>query len=242
MKKITLLFAMIMIVLTSARVQAQSFRMDKGDTSKMNWVFPGGDMQIFNKIINKTSAYIKVQWHVVDYHMDPGWDCGGICDNITCYTWDDNLKNGVTKNVTDTITPNGPIFDNHVILNGNSAAGNTKGWIRIRYKDIVSMDSTEATFVGYKMGSGVSIVRYDDNVTIFPNPAQNYIDVLYTSSADVKTISIYNIIGKLVSVYRVSSNTSAHCEFNNDMPSGIYLVRLADSKGNVVATRKFTRQ
>jgi len=243
MKKFTLFVAMILAAFTGTQVSAQSFYMDKGDTSKMYWATPGGDLQVYNKAYNKTSTPIRLKWQVLDFHLDPAWTCGGICDNIMCHTATPDLVDGTTIKTTDDIAPKTFMIDNHVIFNGDAAANNTKSWATIKYTDQFSFDTAVATFIAYKNATGVvNVVRADDNVTIFPNPAQNYIDVLYSSSADVRTISIYNIIGKLVSVYRVSSTTSAHCEFNGDMPSGIYLMRVADSKGNVVATRKFTRQ
>lgn len=242
MKKITQLVALILIAFTGGRVNAQSFYMDKGDSSKMYWSKPE-DLLVYNKPFNNTGSAIKLQWQVINFHMDPKWECGGICDNIMCYTATDDLKNGITKKTTDNIASKSFIDDMHVIFNGDEAAVNTKAYATIKFTDVFSFDTAVATFIAYKNTTGmVNVVRAEDNVTLFPNPAQNYIDVLYSSSADVRTISIYNIIGKLMNVYRVSSNTSAHCEFNADMPAGIYLMRIADSKGNVVATRKFTRQ
>jgi hypothetical protein len=242
MKKFTLL-ALLFAFVCGFTASAQSFYMDKGDTSKAYWTAMGTDVLVYNKIYNKTTSPIKITWRVNNFHMDPGWSCGGICDNILCYGASEDLVTGAISKTTDNIAPKSFISDMHIIFNGDGAAIGTWSFATISFTDVASGDDTSATFAAYKNAvGGITVTRVEDNVTLFPNPAQNYIDVLYSASADVRTISLYNIIGKLVNVYKVSSNTSAHCEFNTEMPSGIYLMRLADSKGNIVATRKFTRQ
>jgi hypothetical protein len=58
----------------------------------------------------------------------------------------------------------------------------------------------------------------------------------------VKTIAVYNLIGKLMGpIYKPSSSSSAKIDLD-DMPTGIYFLRLMDGQGRVVATRRFTRQ
>jgi len=243
MKKFTLVASFLFALFSGLTASAQTFYMDKGDTSKLYWSAPG-DMLVYNKIFNNTFSTINIQWRVINFgNTDANWICNGICDNIKCYTATPDITSGTSTQTTDDIGPKAYIADMHVIFNGDAAANNTWAWATISYKDPVSGEDTTATFAAYKNGTGlITPVKVNDDVTLFPNPAQNYIDVLYKSSSDVKTIAIYNIIGKLISVYKVSSNTSAHLEFNTEMPSGIYLMRIADSKGDIVATRKFTRQ
>lgn len=81
----------------------------------------------------------------------------------------------------------------------------------------------------------------NDLVTIYPNPARSELNVIFDSKLDIRTIAVYNLIGKVVSVFKVTSGTSARLDIDN-IPSGIYFIRLTDSQGKVAATCKFTRQ
>jgi hypothetical protein len=76
---------------------------------------------------------------------------------------------------------------------------------------------------------------------LYPNPAHNEVNLVYNTTADIKNIAVYNIIGKVIAVYKVTENNSANLNLEN-LPSGIYFARLINSQGNVVVTRKFTKQ
>ena len=233
MKKIKLFLLSIIVVFTSTYSFAQSFSLEK-DSSKMWWATPGGTMDVHLKAKNEAASNIQLSWKFTDHHLDPSWTFDGGCDNIGCYIYSTNT------NVTDNIAPTKQC-DFKFSYNGDAAAMNTKSYSTIEITE--GTTKKYATFIAYKNPTGINTVLLQDNdVAIFPNPAANYIDVTYNASSDVKTIALYNLIGKVVSVYKVTDKNSARCEFNADMPSGIYVVRIADSKGNVIATRKITHQ
>jgi hypothetical protein len=219
--------------------------MLSGDTAKVMWTSPTApsDIQINDRVTNNNNFGTKVKWVVTAFFKDAGWNFGGFCDNHSCYGSGTDPLSPVLSGTSDLI-PAKTSADAHAFFNGDAAAKNTKAYITVVFTDTAfGGSSATATYYAYKDATGVvTITRSDDGISIYPNPAQNYIDVRYSSNDDVKNIAIYNLIGKLVSVYRVSSNTSAHCEFNDEMPSGIYLARITDSRGNIIATRKFTRQ
>ena len=79
-------------------------------------------------------------------------------------------------------------------------------------------------------------------MVLYPNPAREAVNVIYNEKAGIKTIAVYNIIGKLMGpVYKPADNGSAKIDLD-DIPNGIYFLRLMDSQGHVLATRRFTRQ
>jgi hypothetical protein len=96
-------------------------------------------------------------------------------------------------------------------------------------------------FILDNASAGVPIIKSQDDVVLYPNPAYDNVNVLFNAEAKVKNIAIYNIIGKVMSVYRVTANNSANLNVEN-IPSGIYFIRLLNTEGGIVATRKFTKQ
>ncbi|MES2704062.1 MAG: T9SS type A sorting domain-containing protein [Bacteroidota bacterium] len=87
----------------------------------------------------------------------------------------------------------------------------------------------------------MQIVRCADDALIYPNPAGNELNVLYEATSDIKNIAVYNLIGKMVAVYKVTGNSSANLNLDGVSP-GIYFVRLFNSQGEAVISKKFTRQ
>jgi hypothetical protein len=240
MKKFKLLLTIFIALFCALNSQAQ-FTTDK-DSSKGYWVSSAYPVEVHVKAINTSSAPVTIKWKMISNHFDAGWSLDGACDNVDCKTSSTpGLLDGTGNFSTFPITV-GDNCDFKLGFNESGAASNTKAYA------VLELTSTggptkNAVFIAYKNGAGITTATIQENeISIFPNPAQNYIDVLYSPFSDVNTIAIYNIIGKVVSVYKVTDKSSARCEFNADMPSGIYLVRIADSKGKVIATRKITRQ
>lgn len=239
MKRVALL-SLLFVILAGSYSKAQTFTLSK-DTSKVPWTFMGYLVEVHILAENKTSSSMTLNWKVTSSSHDPGWAFDAICDNASClYASESGLLDGAKSFNTFPISA-GSDCDFKVTFDGDAAATGTKATLAVEFTD--GTTTKPGVFYAYKMGSNVStFFRTDDEIAVFPNPASNYIDVHYSSNSDVKTISIYNLIGKVVNVYKVTDKNSARCQFTNDMPSGIYLIRISDSKGKVIATRKFTRQ
>lgn len=88
--------------------------------------------------------------------------------------------------------------------------------------------------------TGINNVAKQDNIVIYPNPARSEVNIVFDRSADIKSIAIYNLIGKAVTVYKVNGN-SAKLDVES-IPSGIYFLRMLDGLGHVITTRKFVHQ
>lgn len=244
MKRFKLLLIVFITLFCFQNSQAQLFTTDK-DSSKGYWVSSAFPVEVHVKAINTYSAPITVKWKMTSNHFDAGWSLDGACDNVECKTsTTPGLLDG-TGNFSTLPIAVGDNCDFKLGFNESGAALNTKAYAVLELSSTVGATTTtkNAVFIAYKNATGITTATIQENeISIFPNPAQNYIDVLYSPFSDVNTIAIYNIIGKVVSVYKVTDKSSARCEFNADMPSGIYLVRIADSKGKVIATRKITHQ
>lgn len=238
------------IVLLPFAGNAQTFLTQTGtDSAKAIYTGGGNELPVYNTIRSASADSVTLSWKVTDIHLDPSWAFTGVCDNVICYTNDAvaNPPFGALLNAggsTQTTFKYGPTFgDFHALFNCVSAANGTSSWIKVNAKDNAGSYFRDLYFIGTKSATGIinTIVSADD-VTLYPNPAREAINVLFSKNADVKSIAVFNLIGKMVGpLYRTSSSTSAKIQLA-DMPNGIYFIRLMNSKGNVVATRRFTRQ
>ena len=97
------------------------------------------------------------------------------------------------------------------------------------------------TFVVNRLPVSVPVVSTSESdVVMYPNPATSELNIVYNANLDVKNIAVYNIIGKVMTIYRVTGS-SANLNLEN-IPSGIYFVRLLNAHGETVVTKKFSKQ
>ncbi len=199
-----------------------------------------------NYIINLSSSPITIQWKVMSTNFPNDWIANtGICDNNTCIsgaglwpstssttyecTYPASVTNGLFKMQVDLATASGTVTPGTHYLR-----------VRINNKFAAS-DTAIQTYIVTKTTTSVSVVKSTGDVTMYPNPATTALNVVFDASADIKNIAVFNIIGKQVNMFRVGGNTSASLNVEN-LSAGIYFVRLMNSNGEVVATRKFTKQ
>jgi hypothetical protein len=248
MKKAILVFLSVVGVFTA---QAQSTFTTMADTAR--GIADGDGFINFHNDITPTNGPIKINWKVKSINNLPNtWynsiNNFGICDNNNCYLY-----------VNDGSPVDADVHKTSFINTGITEAQKASRTFKIQidagdypaggpyYITATLTDTNDATstkdvvFAFSKWPTSVSSVNQNtDDVSIYPNPAKGDINVVFNGNAGIKNISVYNLIGKVVSVYKVNGN-SAKLDLSN-MPSGIYFMRLVDNTGRIVATRKFTHQ
>lgn len=233
MKK-AILFALVAFGLTTQNATAQSFSVAQ-DTV---YSFTSGKVDVHNTINNLISSDLSLNWRLTNVVLPGGWSIDGVCDNNLCYTDVSNLQ--MSSKTTNPISGSGNM-DFKVQYDGTAAPNNTAAIVTASFTDPSSFTTKSASFIATKVATGViSVTKTDDNVVIYPNPAKDDLNILFDGNSGVKNIAVYNLIGKVVNVYKVNGSSA---KLNvSSIPSGIYFVRLLDTQGRIVATRKFTRQ
>ena len=75
------------------------------------------------------------------------------------------------------------------------------------------------------------------NVTLYPNPAQDYITLAYSSASDpALTFEVYNAFGQLIEAKNAKDNSSTQINITS-MSNGVYFVRIRE-QGSVIQTLK----
>ena len=236
MKKFVL--SLLLGFASTVSVFAQSFISQHGDTANATYTTPG-DFNVDNHI-KSTGGNIYLKWKLTGNNLPSGWDMVGFCDNNLCYNTTPGLLLGSSIQVSSAYSTS-QWGDFHAIFNGDNAPNGSSAWIRVLASDTANGYSKTLTFIATKYPTGiVNISKSDDDIVLYPNPATSSVNVVFDASMNVKNVAIYNLIGKAVKVYKVNGN-SAKMDIN-DIPSGIYFVRLINTQGQIVATRKFTHQ
>lgn len=195
--------------------------------------------EIHSNITNNTPSNLQVSWRVLSHDFPNDWkEATGICDNVTCYI-SGVLGSGTAPGNSNKTMPFSGVLDFKLQMNLENAQSGTHNL----YVEITDSNATTDT-VHFEINKWPASVnrasKSDNNITIYPNPARSELNVLFDANAGIRNIAVYNLIGKAVTVYRVSGN-SAMLDIDN-IPSGIYFLRFVDGNGRVIATRKFTHQ
>lgn len=239
MKKFILGLIVILGVSSQNNASAQSFTLDK-DTAKTVISDNGGKATC--NITNTTPGAIKLDWKIISTNIPAApsvWNSEfGLCDNQYCYV--SGILSGSTQTTLD--IPAGGTMPMYISYGMGIAAATTFGPYYVTTE--VSQGSTKdtVTYIVNKWTTSVNNVasKSADNVVLYPNPVRGDLNVVFAGMNEVKSLGIYNLIGKQVSAYKVNG-TSASVSMDN-MPSGIYMLRLMDGQGRVVAVRKFNKQ
>lgn len=81
-------------------------------------------------------------------------------------------------------------------------------------------------------------VQAQTDVTVFPNPATEYIQVSDHSDA-AGAVNIFNLVGKKLRGYDYAPGQQY---FLADLPKGMYLVQVVDKSGKVMTTQKVNKR
>lgn len=240
MKKI-LLFVFPLFLSIASQAQA-TFIPDSGNTDTVSVSGSGTQIDVANYIRSASATPVKLKWKVISYKFDAGWDAAatGVCDNALCRYDVPALMAATRSEYSDPYTTRS-LFDVQFSL--SNAASGSKASVTILFTDTVGAGySRTLTFIAVKSSLSIGQSNTGDNsVSVYPNPARDYVNVIFDKQTNVRTIAIYNMIGKTMRVFKPADNNSARLDLDA-IPSGVYFVRLMDAEGKVVATRRFTRQ
>lgn len=251
MKKFLLGFISCLSLLSPAIIKAQSFTT----TADTVWGTITGTEVKYNNIVLPSSTPVTIKWNVAATDFPADWlapTAFGICDGNTCRynTQDTLLWRTASSTPGDVFTCNYPGAGGSMVFDyspnfgtGSGVTSNGTHYLSVFLSDGVPLGTTKIiTFVISRGTTSTPTIKSggEGNVMLYPNPANGEVNVVFDANADVKSVAIYNIIGKMMNVYKVAGN-SANLNIEN-VPSGIYFLKLYNSKGNVVVTRKFTKQ
>ena len=214
---------------------AQSFTMQH-DTVSFG---TGGLYNAMNELTNPSAtAPITIQWRIVGTDFPADWKTNsGICDAVNCYT-----SATVYSGANFSCIYNPGIGDFHLQMDHGSTTSTGTHYVKVLLNNAaIPTDTALVTFIVSKIPASVTSANSVRDIAVYPNPAINELNVVYDASADIKSIAVYNIIGRALTVYKVTNNSSANLKLDN-IPSGVYFIRLMNSAGEIVGTKKFTKQ
>ncbi|MDZ4758211.1 MAG: T9SS type A sorting domain-containing protein [Bacteroidota bacterium] len=98
------------------------------------------------------------------------------------------------------------------------------------------IDTSNAALLTVKKNSGVSSIINDNGFDIFPNPSNGNFTIIYASSLQKETLTIYNTLGEQVynSVWNNETQRTIDLSY---LAKGIYFIRLGEDTRRIVKER-----
>ena len=113
-----------------------------------------------------------------------------------------------------------------------------------RLHDITWVDYTQPCELPSTSSSRLAApVELINVFTVYPNPARDRITVAIQINDREGLLELYivNNLGQVVESYNATSQQELSIDVSH-LPSGIYLLNLADTDGNSIATKKLTKE
>ena len=199
--------------------------------------------------VSAVTDTVIIVWKVVASDFPADWiNVGAICDNRACVftttLWSPTSGTGATEishayGVAHTDTPGG---DFHMLIGFSDTSSLGCHYLTVRmHNQLVPADTATETYIICNSPLGVTTAsRSKDDIILYPNPVHDEIHLFCNAAADIKKLTLYNAAGNVSGVYNVTgNNTSLHI---GELPPGLYFSLLTDSKGAVIATKKFTKK
>jgi Secretion system C-terminal sorting domain len=179
---------------------------------------------------NTATTTKKFVWKRTIIAMTNGWQ-SLVCDSKGCWSSTINdapeqieLAPNASSNIDAYIRPNRIV-----------------GAATIEIKIFEVGNETNAVTGRYLFSSSTptkEVSKNNASVKIFPNPATDYFSIQDDYDA-VDRVVVYNMIGRVMKNYVVNSTTTKYTL--NDLPEGLYIIRLLNARGGTVKTVRLNK-
>ncbi len=207
----------------------------KDTVEVLNLNKPLSGYALFDTLYNNTNSPITITWNKLSDDLLPGWSGTGICQNGTCYQYD-NAQHPFT------IPANGK-GEIDVMMNIAANATNGCSYVTVEFSEPGVVAKKNIT---YKFCTNIAAATKDldanNFVSVYPNPASNFI---YLNILDPKVtdIQVVNVIGKKIYHYDVDATTPNPMRVPLDnIAKGIYLLQFTDNNGKLIGVKRVTKQ
>lgn len=178
---------------------------------------------------NVGDAAVTIKWFRDTESITDTWE-SAICDFNACYS----TSVDSTPDEQPIILQPGDSTNMDVHIRPNNTPGSAKVILTI-----VDVNDAKNTIEGTYLFNQTSPTRDIDlsALNIYPNPAIDYFEL--SRYDGIRTLAIYNVAGRKLRQYNVAEDQKFDVSF---LHRGMYLVRLADHRKEVVKTLRLNKR
>ncbi|MFK7773513.1 MAG: T9SS type A sorting domain-containing protein [Saprospiraceae bacterium] len=238
MKQILLSFIFILLGIT---IQAQITMSPDGilvegtyDMSDLTEIVKSqGDMT------NTSMGTLSLRWEVTVIDAPSKWKMQ-LCDKNLCFGFD-QLTN-VDSNIDQPVeleADSSSIMDIGIRHGGSPGCGTYEVNVyEVGVPGVVLGTNTYEFRINVNADCTVATANFDKSTAkVFPNPTTDYFTI--TDNPYVKSLEIFNIVGKQMSVTNFQNGDAINVA---GFPNGLYLIRMLDDDGDVLKTTRLIKR
>jgi len=255
-------------LLFAATAGAQQFVLDQDTTIMCDDIgsdphdpeFEIGDawdnFELHNHLSNETEDTIKYQWQILvdETHIPEGWTLYGFCDNLLCRSPFEPWVEGEIQESALLAPGQGQGIDRtfKALIAAPSDAPNGQAIVRVRVwvTEVGGVEVTDgqvdtATYIFTKDCDWTSVntlTKDDQRINIYPNPADDVLQVYSAAGLKASQVVVYDIIGRKQSSQAINNNSEQTRVNIATLAPGIYMIQVQDETGSILTTRKFVKK
>ena len=180
-------------------------------------------------IKNNSSQTKKITWQRSIQSITLGWTCF-VCDKNQCWPYSMNFPSNVIELAPYATT----IID--VYVRPDKRAGSAT--LDVKVFEVGSATNNVSARFYFAASASTKDVRevVKSEIMIYPNPMTDYF--MIQEGSGVEKVAVYNIIGRQMKAFKVSDGNKFYI---NDLPDGIYIIRLQNANGGTIKTARMTK-
>jgi hypothetical protein len=192
------------------------------EPNPVSMVVKSNDLDVAGKasLKNNSKDTLIVKWSRKIENITQGWS-SAVCDKNFCYI--------PTIDTMKLVLAPGEISNMDIHVYPMGISGSAK--VTLRIEQVGSPDNFVLGAYFFNQTTPLKSDVEKDAIQLYPNPAQEYFMV--TSPVVLGKIELYNITGDKAKVYYAYKNKRYYID---DVPSGIYMVRLLNLQQEIVKT------
>jgi len=176
---------------------------------------------------------MEVSWYKSSDNFLTGWSGVGICDIITCYSYD-----GSTHSFK---LPPGGKGILYVDMKATTTAADGCSYVTVRLNEVGTMNTKDIVYKYCAWATQVKDLESNNLVTIYPNPASSFINISINDKK-ITTLNILNVVGRKVAKFDIDNSTPNPIRIPLEgVADGVYLLQFADANGKLLGVRRVTK-
>ncbi|MBK6389747.1 MAG: T9SS type A sorting domain-containing protein [Saprospiraceae bacterium] len=192
------------------------------EPNPVSMVVKSNDLDVAGKasLKNNSKDTLIVKWSRKIENITQGWS-SAVCDKNFCYI--------PTIDTMKLVLAPGEISNMDIHVYPMGISGSAK--VTLRIEQVGSPDNFVSGAYFFNQTTPLKSDVEKDAIQLYPNPPEEYFMV--TSPVVLGKIELYNITGDKAKVYYAYKNKRYYID---DVPSGIYMVRLLNLQQEIVKT------
>jgi hypothetical protein len=198
--------------------------------------------KVQSDLTHSGASAIDVAWERLLEDVPEGWTTA-ICDPNQCYApfADEPLGPGSVL-IPFSMNPGETVLGDYFYVQFVPYGIPGNGTVRLRVYEVGNPNnSIVCSFAFDALSTGLSSPAVSPGISFHPNPVRSELRVQTPANQAVRTVEVYNVVGKLVNRYDLGAERTQFQLDLSALKEGMYFARLINASGNLLGSKRFSK-